>query len=74
LLVGGISGKPAVVDGRIEPRELLNLTIMFNHEVIDGGPATRFTRRLVELIERGLGLDQVQTVAAQDLPAEAVPV
>lgn len=74
LLVGGISGKPAVVDGRIEPRELLNLTIMFNHEVIDGGPATRFTRRLVELIERGHGLDQVQTVAAQDLPAEAVPV
>jgi pyruvate/2-oxoglutarate dehydrogenase complex dihydrolipoamide acyltransferase (E2) component len=57
LVVGGAAWKPAIVEGRIEPREILNLTVMFNHDVIDGAPATRFTRRLVELIESGYGLE-----------------
>jgi pyruvate/2-oxoglutarate dehydrogenase complex dihydrolipoamide acyltransferase (E2) component len=56
LVVGGISWKPAVVDGRIEPREILNLTVTFDHDIVDGGPATRFVKRLVELIESGYGL------------------
>jgi pyruvate/2-oxoglutarate dehydrogenase complex dihydrolipoamide acyltransferase (E2) component len=56
LVVGGIAWKPAVVDGRIVPREILNLTVMFDHDIVDGGPATRFVRRLVELIESGHGL------------------
>jgi pyruvate/2-oxoglutarate dehydrogenase complex dihydrolipoamide acyltransferase (E2) component len=58
LVVGGIAWKPAVVEDRIEPREILNLTLVFDHNVIDGAPATRFTRRLVELIESGYGLDR----------------
>lgn len=58
LVVGGIALKPAVVGGRIVPREILNLTIVFDHDVIDGAPATRFTRRLVQLIESGYGLDE----------------
>ena len=58
LVVGGIAWKPAVVDGRIEPREILNLTVMFDHDIVDGAPAARFTRRLVELIESGYGLDE----------------
>lgn len=57
LVVGSIAWKPAVVEGRIEPREILNLTVCFDHEVIDGAPATRFVRRLVELIESGSGLE-----------------
>lgn len=58
LVVGGIALKPAVVEGRIEPREILNLTVSFDHDIVDGGPATRFVRRLVELIECGHGLDE----------------
>jgi pyruvate/2-oxoglutarate dehydrogenase complex dihydrolipoamide acyltransferase (E2) component len=57
LVVGSIAWKPAVVEGRVEPREILNLTVLFDHEVVDGAPATRFVRRLVELIESGYGLD-----------------
>lgn len=57
LVVGSMALKPAVVEGRIEPREILNLTILFDHDVVDGAPATRFTRRLVELIESGCGLE-----------------
>ena len=41
-----------------------NLTVMFNHDVIDGAPAARFTRRLVELIESGYGLDGAQPLTA----------
>jgi pyruvate/2-oxoglutarate dehydrogenase complex dihydrolipoamide acyltransferase (E2) component len=58
LVVGSIAWKPAVVDGRVEPREILHLTVLFDHDVIDGAPATRFTRRLMELIESGYGLDE----------------
>jgi pyruvate/2-oxoglutarate dehydrogenase complex dihydrolipoamide acyltransferase (E2) component len=58
LLVGGIACKPVVIDGRIEPREILNLTVSFDHNVTDGAPATRFVRRLVELIESGYGLQE----------------
>ena len=53
LFVGGIVRKPAVVGDRVEPRDILDLTVMFDHDVVDGAPATRFVRRLVELIERG---------------------
>ncbi len=58
LVVGSIAWKPAVVEGRIEPREILHLTVVSDHDVIDGAPAARFTRRLVELIESGYGLDE----------------
>jgi pyruvate/2-oxoglutarate dehydrogenase complex dihydrolipoamide acyltransferase (E2) component len=56
LIVGGISLKPAVVEGQIKPRQILHLTVLFDHDIIDGAPAARFTRRLVELIESGNGL------------------
>jgi pyruvate/2-oxoglutarate dehydrogenase complex dihydrolipoamide acyltransferase (E2) component len=65
LVVGSISWKPVVVDGRIEPREILNLTVSFDHDIVDGGPATRFVRRLVELIESGDGLCEEETHAEQ---------
>jgi len=64
LVVGSIAPKPAVVEGRIEPREILHLTVVFDHDVIDGAPAARFTRRLMELIESGYGLDENQAETA----------
>jgi pyruvate/2-oxoglutarate dehydrogenase complex dihydrolipoamide acyltransferase (E2) component len=59
LVVGGIAWKPVIVEGQVEPREILNLTVTFDHDVVDGAPATRFVRRLVELIESGYGLDEI---------------
>jgi pyruvate/2-oxoglutarate dehydrogenase complex dihydrolipoamide acyltransferase (E2) component len=58
LVVGSLAWKPAVVEGRIEPREILNLTVLFDHDVVDGAPATRFVGRLLELIESGYGLEE----------------
>lgn len=69
LVVGSIARKPAVVADRIEARDILHLTVMFDHDIVDGAPAARFTRRLVELIESGYGLDEVRDGVAQ----EAVP-
>lgn len=60
LVVGGLAWKPAVVEGRIEPREMLNLTVFFDHDIVDGAPAARFTHRLVDLIESGYGLEEAQ--------------
>ena len=57
LTAGGIAWQPLVVHGRVEPREVLHLTLAFDHDVVDGGPAARFTRRLVDLIERADALD-----------------
>jgi pyruvate/2-oxoglutarate dehydrogenase complex dihydrolipoamide acyltransferase (E2) component len=56
ITVGGIGEKPGVVDGKIAIRDYLSLTISFDHDIIDGAPAARFTARLKELIESGYGL------------------
>jgi len=63
LFAGGIAQKPAFVDGHIEPREFLDLTLLFDHEIVDGAPATRFVRRLVELLESGHGLPKEASVS-----------
>ena len=57
ITVGGIGEKPSVVDGRITMRDYLSMTISFDHDIIDGAPAARFTQRLKDLIESGYGLD-----------------
>jgi pyruvate/2-oxoglutarate dehydrogenase complex dihydrolipoamide acyltransferase (E2) component len=72
LIVGSIAWKPAVVEGRVEPREILHLTVMFDHDIVDGAPAARFTRRLVEFIESGYGLDEEQPTAMSGGEAAAV--
>jgi pyruvate/2-oxoglutarate dehydrogenase complex dihydrolipoamide acyltransferase (E2) component len=56
VTVGGIGEKQTLVEGRVESREYLSLTISVDHEVVDGAPATRFTQRFKELIESGYGL------------------
>ena len=69
LTVGGIGEKPGVVDGHIAIREYLSLTISFDHDLIDGAPAARFTQRLKELIESGYGLFD-STVASEPAGVE----
>jgi hypothetical protein len=72
LIVGGIARKPAVVQDRIEPREILSLTVAFDHNIVDGAPAVRFTQRLKELIESGYGLDEDRSISAIDTEAAAI--
>ena len=51
VTVGGIGTKPGIVDGRVEPREYLSLTVSFDHDIVDGAPAARFVSSLRELVE-----------------------
>jgi pyruvate/2-oxoglutarate dehydrogenase complex dihydrolipoamide acyltransferase (E2) component len=57
LIVGGIGTRPHVRDGVLEEREHLCLTLVLDHEVVDGAPAARFGARLRQLIEEGAGLE-----------------
>jgi pyruvate/2-oxoglutarate dehydrogenase complex dihydrolipoamide acyltransferase (E2) component len=66
VTVGAVAEKPAVVDGRVEPREQLHLTLSFDHDVVDGAPAARFARTLRELLE---GADGVEAAIAGASPA-----
>ena len=57
ITLGGLVEKPGVVNGRIEIREYLDMTISVDHDIVDGAPGARFVRRLRELIESGFGLE-----------------
>jgi pyruvate/2-oxoglutarate dehydrogenase complex dihydrolipoamide acyltransferase (E2) component len=61
LTVGGIGEKQVIVDGYAAVREYLSLTISMDHDIVDGAPAARFTKRLKELIESGYGLSDSTT-------------
>lgn len=65
IVVGGIARKPGVVDERIEIREYLDMTINFDHDMIDGAPAARFVQQLIDLIESGYGLDDSTAASEQ---------
>lgn len=54
--VGSIVKKPLVVDNEIKIREVLNMTILLDHDVIDGAPIVRFVNDLVKRIEGGCEL------------------
>ena len=64
VLVGGIVERPAIVDGQLVSRELVDLTLSFDHDVVDGAPAARFTAKLRELIESADGLVEKEHVGA----------
>ncbi len=51
LGVGAITRTPVATEGRVEVRPLMALCLVFDHRVVDGVPAARFLRHVVELLE-----------------------
>jgi len=43
--------RPVVRDGEIVPREMMYLSLSFDHRIVDGGEATRFLNEVVRRIE-----------------------
>ena len=43
--------RPVVRDGEIVPREMIYLSLSFDHRIVDGGEATRFLNEVVRRIE-----------------------
>lgn len=54
--ISSISMRPVVVDDKIEIRQILNMTVLLDHDVIDGGVMARFISDLSANIERGIEL------------------
>lgn len=54
--LSSIVKKPMVVDDKIEIREILNMTILIDHDVMDGAPMARFISELSKNIENGFNL------------------
>jgi pyruvate dehydrogenase E2 component (dihydrolipoamide acetyltransferase) len=52
LGIGRIVREPAVIEDRIEARDLLPLSLTFDHRVVDGAPAARFLDALRRSIEQ----------------------
>ena len=51
VFVGGRSVRPRVVDGQVEVRDVLDLTVTFDHRVVEGAAAARFIAQLRGLLE-----------------------
>ena len=51
--IGSILKKPVAVDNEIRIREILNMTILVDHDVIDGAPMVRFLNDLTKFVETG---------------------
>lgn len=51
VVVGGMTKRPRVVDDVVEIRDVLDLTVTIDHDVVDGAPAARFGSELRRLIE-----------------------
>ncbi len=52
LGLGRIVAKPVVFQNEIKVRQMLALSLSFDHRLIDGGPAARFLQRVKQLVER----------------------
>jgi pyruvate dehydrogenase E2 component (dihydrolipoamide acetyltransferase) len=52
LGVGRIKTQPVMVDNAVVGRQMLWLSLTFDHRLVDGGPAARFLQRVSRLVER----------------------
>ncbi len=56
LALGAITKKPGVFKNKIQIRDILHLTLLIDHDVIDGAPAARFVNEFVKKLENAEGL------------------
>ena len=61
VVVGGLSRRPLVVEGAVVIRDVLDLTVSIDHNVVDGAPATRFGADLRRLLETAAALHDVSS-------------
>ncbi len=54
--ISSILKKPVVIDNRVEIREIMNMSVLVDHDVIDGANIARFISELAKNIENGLKL------------------
>jgi pyruvate/2-oxoglutarate dehydrogenase complex dihydrolipoamide acyltransferase (E2) component len=55
--IGAVSRKPWAVGNEVVVRDILQMTVLLDHDVIDGAPMVRFINDLVQRIECGYGIN-----------------
>jgi len=56
LAVGGVEAKPVVIDGKVEVRQRMRVTMSCDHRAIDGATGAKFLQTLRRFIENPLAL------------------
>ncbi|MEJ2557772.1 MAG: 2-oxo acid dehydrogenase subunit E2 [Anaerolineae bacterium] len=51
LGVGRIKRQPVMIEDQVVGRQMVWLSLTFDHRLVDGGPAARFLQRVVQLVE-----------------------
>lgn len=59
ISLGGITKRLIKIDNNIVENEFLQITAYLDHDILDGGPATRFQAYVVQLIEKGYALQNL---------------
>ncbi|MCK4481786.1 2-oxo acid dehydrogenase subunit E2, partial [Candidatus Bathyarchaeota archaeon] len=54
LAVGRVVEKPVVVDGKIEIKPMMMLSLSYDHRIVDGAPASEFLRKVKKKIEKAV--------------------
>jgi pyruvate/2-oxoglutarate dehydrogenase complex dihydrolipoamide acyltransferase (E2) component len=54
--IGKVTKKAVVIHDKVTIREMLNMTVLMDHDVTDGAMMARFISKLTENIEKGLAL------------------
>lgn len=57
LTVGSVYKKPVSSNGNLESIDHVCLTISADHDVVDGAPLARFSRRFMRLLEHPIGIE-----------------
>ena len=55
VALGSLGEKPVVRDGAVVPRTILHVTVLIDHDVVDGMPAARFVADAVRRLEGAVG-------------------
>jgi pyruvate dehydrogenase E2 component (dihydrolipoamide acetyltransferase) len=57
LGVGAVEDRPAIVKGKIEARSRLNLSLVYDHRIINGAEAARFLQTMKRILENPSALN-----------------
>ncbi len=55
--IGSVLKKPVVIDNEVKIREILNMTVLVDHDLVDGAPMVRMLKDLTNYIEAGAFTD-----------------
>lgn len=51
--VGSVIKKPVVINNEVKIRDILNMTVLVDHDLVDGAPMVRMLKDLTKFIENG---------------------